>query len=84
MGHATIVWAGKQLSGLEEARLRRLVHAFRRTGNDEMADDFERFLPEREQVWTDAERSVGARVGGSLTVSGRIDGEYGIRLDDTA
>lgn len=70
----TIMWAGKALPGAEEVRLRRLVHTLRRIGKDELADDFERFLPEREEAWTLDERMQGAQVGPRLRVDGSAAG----------
>lgn len=78
MATTTILWAGKELTGDEEVRLRRTVHLLRRLGNDEVAADFERFLPERAVDWSDEERSAGARLGPQLSIDG---GERGDRID---
>ena len=72
MSATTILWAGKQLDVGEEVRLRRLVHHLRRTGGDELADDLERFLPEREDAWSDDERASGASLGPNLGVVGGV------------
>ena len=63
MSSGTILWAGKQLSDEEELRARRLVAMLRRTGNDELADNFERFLPENAARWTPDELELGTHVG---------------------
>lgn len=68
-----MLWAGKQLNGTEEARLRRLVHSLRRAGNDELAEDFERFLPENEQRWSPNELEAGAHQGPWLRMDADLD-----------
>jgi hypothetical protein len=74
----TIMWAGRALSGVDEVHLRRWVHTLRRVGNNELADDFERFLPEREDTWTVDERVEGARVAPHLSFDARVDrGDHG-------
>lgn len=83
MATTTILWAGKELAGDEEVRLRRTVHLLRRLGNDELAADFERFLPERDADWTPEERTAGARLGPQLSFDGRERGD-GIDLDRSA
>jgi hypothetical protein len=74
MASTTILWAGKLLSGPEEVRLRRLVHTLRRVGNAELADDFERFLPEREVDWSADELAGGAHVGPCLYLEAEVAG----------
>jgi hypothetical protein len=74
MASTTILWAGKVLSGPEEVRLRRLVHALRRAGNADLADDFERFLPERQDAWSVDELAGGAHVGPCLYLEAEVDG----------
>ena len=46
MTTGTMLWAGKQLSEDEELRTRRLVALLHRVGDDDVAETFERFLPE--------------------------------------
>lgn len=70
------MWAGKALTGVEEARLRRLIHTLQRVGNRELADHFERFLPEREGTWTIDELVEGQQVGPGLFV------DAGVHRDD--
>jgi hypothetical protein len=63
MRTATMLWAGKRLSDEEELRTRRLVVKLRRAGKAELADSFERFLPENDEGWTPDELELGAHVG---------------------
>jgi hypothetical protein len=63
MTTGTMLWAGKHLSDDEELRTRRLVALLRRTGKDEVADGFERFLPEHDRRWTPDELELGAHTG---------------------
>jgi hypothetical protein len=63
MATGTVLWAGKQLSADEEVEVRRVVSFFRRTGELELADNFERFLPENEHRWSPDELELGAHVG---------------------
>lgn len=67
---ATMLWAGKRLSDDEELRTRRLVARLRRTGNHQLADDYERFLPEHGDRWTPDELELGAHAGPWLSVGG--------------
>jgi hypothetical protein len=73
MPTTTVLWAGQQLSGQDEVGLRRFVHALRRAGNDELAEDFERFLPENADRWTDEERAAGAQAGPALHLDGTTE-----------
>jgi hypothetical protein len=59
----TMLWAGKKLSDDEELRTRRLVAFLRRVGDDDVAVEFERFLPENDHRWTPDQLEVGAHVG---------------------
>jgi hypothetical protein len=63
MSAATILWAGKGLSSDEELAVRRLVATLRRTDQIELAENFERFLPENDHRWTPDELEMGAHVG---------------------
>jgi hypothetical protein len=80
MTTGTMLWAGKQLSDGEELRTRRLVAMLRRVGDDEIADTFERFLPENDHRWTPDELELGAHVGpwmdfGDVEVDAESDGD---------
>jgi hypothetical protein len=68
MSTATTLWAGKRLSDEEELRTRRLVARLRRMGKGELADHYERFLPEHDERWTPDELELGAHVGPWLGV----------------
>jgi hypothetical protein len=70
MSTATMLWAGKRLSDDEELRTRRLVAKMRRAGKAELADSFERFLPENDDRWTPDELELGAHVGPWLSLDG--------------
>jgi hypothetical protein len=70
MSTATMLWAGKHLSDDEELRTRRLVAKMRRAGKAELADSFERFLPENDDRWTPDELELGANVGPWLSLDG--------------
>jgi hypothetical protein len=63
MSDGLMLWAGKHLTDEEELRTRRLVAMLRRTGDDETAETFERFLPEYDESWTPDELEQGAHVG---------------------
>ena len=63
MNSATMLWAGKPLSDEEELRTRRFVAKLRRMGKHELADGYERFLPENDARWTPDELELGAHVG---------------------
>jgi hypothetical protein len=63
MTTGTMLWAGKRLSDAEELRTRRLVAKMRRLGRNDLADHFERFLPEHIDGWTPDELELGAHVG---------------------
>jgi hypothetical protein len=63
MTTGTMLWAGKWLSDEEELGTRRLVAKLRRTGSHDLADHFERFLPEHDDRWTPDELELGAHVG---------------------
>ena len=83
MNTATMLWAGKRLSDVEELRTRRLVAMLRRTGRHELADGYERFLPENDERWTPDELELGAHVGPWLAVGG-MEIESDPRLDADA
>jgi hypothetical protein len=68
MTTGTMLWAGKRLSDAEELRTRRLVATLRRTAKDELADHFERFLPENAERWTPDELETGAHFGPWLSL----------------
>jgi hypothetical protein len=61
--NATMLWAGKRLSDEEELRTRRLIARLRRTGRHQLADSYERFLPEHMGHWTPDELELGAHAG---------------------
>ena len=74
MTTGTMLWAGKKLSADEELRTRRLVALLRRIGDDEVAETFERFLPENDHRWTPDELEVGAQAGPWASLDGvRVD-----------
>lgn len=60
---AIMFWAGRQLTDAEELELRRLVARLQGLGHGELAENFERFLPERSERWTREELALGAQVG---------------------
>jgi hypothetical protein len=68
--NATMLWAGKRLSDEEELRTRRLVARLRRAGRYELADGYERFLPEHDDRWTPDELELGAHAGPWLSIGG--------------
>jgi hypothetical protein len=63
MSTGTMLWAGKRLTDGEELRTRRLVARLRRAGKHELADAYDRFLPENGERWTPDELELGAHVG---------------------
>jgi hypothetical protein len=63
MATGTVLWAGKRLSTDEELDVRRLVSTLRRTDQQELADNFERFLPENDHRWSPDDLELGAHVG---------------------
>ena len=74
MTTGTMLWAGKKLSADEELRTRRLVALLRRIGDDEVAETFERFLPENDHRWTPDQLEVGAQAGPWASLDGvRVD-----------
>jgi hypothetical protein len=82
MTTGTMLWAGKHLSDEEELHTRRLVAKLRRTGKDELADSYERFLPENDQRWTPDELELGAHVGPWLSFGGvEIEPQPGLDAD---
>jgi hypothetical protein len=83
MTTGTMLWAGKRLSDDEELRTRRLVALLRRTGKEETAESFERFLPEHADRWTPDELELGAHVGPWLGF-GRVEIEPDAGLDAAA
>ena len=70
MATGTMLWAGERLSSEEELRARRLVALLRRVGDDEVAETFERFLPENDHRWTPDELEVGAQAGPWTSLDG--------------
>jgi hypothetical protein len=72
---ATVLWAGKHLTGDEEAATRRLVHMLRRAGSTDLADRFERFLPEHAHRWTPDELELGAHAGPWLRLEAAVGDE---------
>jgi hypothetical protein len=68
MSATTMLWAGKRLSDEEELRTRRLVARLRRLGKDQLADGYERFLPEHDDRWTPDELELAAHVGPWVSV----------------
>jgi hypothetical protein len=82
MRTATMLWAGKRLSDEEELGTRRLVAKLRRAGKAELADSFERFLPENDVRWTPDELELGAHVGPWLALGDvEVDVDRGIDAD---
>jgi hypothetical protein len=78
----TMLWAGKRLSDQEELRTRRLVAKLRRNDKDELADSYERFLPEHDDRWTPDELELGAHVGPWLSLGGvEIESDPGLEAD---
>ena len=72
MANGTILWAGTELSGKQEAALRRVVHALRRTGSPSDAECLERFLPENMHKWTPDELEAVAQVGSWISFGAQI------------
>lgn len=70
MATGTMLWAGKRLSSEEELRTRRLVALLCRVGDDEVAETFERFLPENDHRWTPDELETGAQAGPWVSLDG--------------
>lgn len=68
MGDGTILWAGKRLSDEEELRTRRVTALLRRVGDDDVAEQIERFLPENAHRWTPDELEQGAHAGPWMTL----------------
>ena len=82
MTTGTMLWAGKRLSDAEELRTRRLVAMLRRTGKHELADSYDRFLPEHDDRWTPDELELGAHVGPWLSIGGvEIESDAGLDAD---
>jgi hypothetical protein len=82
MTTGTMLWAGKRLSDEEELRTRRLVAMLRRNDKDELADSYERFLPEHDDRWTPDELELGAHVGPWLSLGGmEIESDPGLDAD---
>jgi hypothetical protein len=82
MTTGTMLWAGKRLSDDEELRTRRLVAMLRRNDKDELADSYERFLPEHDDRWTPDELELGAHVGPWLGLGGmEIESDPGLDAD---
>ena len=70
MTTGTMLWAGKTLSAEEELRTRRLVALLRRVGDGDVAETFERFLPENDHRWTPDQLEVGAHAGPWMSFDG--------------
>ena len=70
MADGVMLWAGKHLTDDEELRTRSLVAMLRRVGDDDVADTFERFLPEHAERWTPDELELGAHVGPWVNIRG--------------
>lgn len=83
MGDGTMLWAGKQLSDEEELRTRRVTALLRRVGDDDVAAQLERFLPENDHRWTPDELEQGAHVGPWMTL-GDVDVTSDIEDADAA
>jgi hypothetical protein len=83
MSATTMLWAGKRLSDEEELRTRRLVAKLRRAGKHDVADGFERFLPENDERWTPDQLELGAHVGPWMTL-GDVEIEVDPGLDADA
>ena len=82
MNTATMLWAGKRLSDEEELRTRRLVAKLRRNGKHDLADSYERFLPEHDERWTPDELELGAHVGQWVSIGGvEIESDPGLEAD---
>ena len=82
MTTGTMLWAGKRLSDEEELRTRRLVAKLRRNDKDELADSYERFLPEHDDRWTPDELELGAHVGPWMSIGGvAIEPDPGLEAD---
>ena len=82
MNTATMLWAGKRLSDEEELRTRRLVAKLRRNGKHDLADSYERFLPEHVERWTPDELELGAHVGPWVSIGGvEIESDPGLEAD---
>lgn len=82
MTTGTMLWAGKRLSDQEELRTRRLVAKLRRNDKGELADSYERFLPEHDDRWTPDELELGAHVGPWLSLGGvEIESDPGLEAD---
>jgi hypothetical protein len=82
MTTGTMLWAGKRLSDGEELRTRRLVAKLRRNGRHELADGYERFLPENDERWTPDELELGAHVGPWMSIGGvEIESDPGLEAD---
>lgn len=76
MTTGTMLWAGKQLSEDEELRTRRLVALLHRVGDGDVAETFERFLPENDHRWTPDQLETGAHAGPWMSLEApELDGE---------
>lgn len=70
MPESIVLWAGKPLSGDEEARTRRMVALLERAGDPAAAADLARFLPGSGHDWTPDELELGAHAGPWLGIGG--------------
>ena len=77
MTNGTMLWAGKELSGEEEARLRKVVHMLRRNGGSADAECLERFLPENLHLWTSNELETAAHAGPWMSFGAQVQVEEG-------
>ena len=75
--NGTMLWAGKELSGEEEARLRKVVHMLRRNGGSADAECLERFLPENLHLWTSNELETAAHAGPWMSFGAQLQVEEG-------
>jgi len=75
--NGTMLWAGKELSGEEEARLRKVVHMLRRNGGSADAECLERFLPENLHLWTSNELETAAHAGPWMSFGAQVQVEEG-------
>jgi hypothetical protein len=68
VAEATVLWAGRPLTGEQEAEIRRLVALLERVDRPGDAAGLARFLPENDARWTPDELERGAHLGPWLAV----------------
>lgn len=73
MSEAIVLWAGRPLDAADEAATRALVDRLRRSGDEEGAESFARFLPEHADQWTPDELELGAHAGPWLAMRAESD-----------